>query len=119
MADLKLQLFLLAFSASFFISASHGLKKPLHRHGTLFVFGDSFFDPGNNNYINTTTDLQANFKPYGMSFFKYPTGRVSDGRLVPDFIGMSKLYFFFLKSYIEKNNCVDAKFCPFLLQLNT
>nr|GMC84552.1 GDSL esterase/lipase 1-like [Ipomoea batatas] len=57
-----------------------------HNHVALFVFGDSLFDPGNNNYINTTTDFQANFWPYGQSFFKYPTGRFSDGRLVPDFI---------------------------------
>ncbi|KAL5583405.1 hypothetical protein UlMin_015847 [Ulmus minor] len=52
----------------------------------LFVFGDSLFDPGNNNYINTTTEYQANFWPYGESFFRVPTGRFSDGRLIPDFI---------------------------------
>lgn len=53
---------------------------------SLFVFGDSLLDPGNNNYINTTTDFQANFSPYGETFFKYPTGRFSDGRLIQDFI---------------------------------
>nr|GMC84535.1 proteasome subunit beta type-4 [Ipomoea batatas] len=52
----------------------------------LFVFGDSLFDPGNNNYINTTTNFQANFPPYGESYFKHPTGRFSNGRLMPDFI---------------------------------
>ncbi|XP_006356553.1 GDSL esterase/lipase 5-like [Solanum tuberosum] len=52
----------------------------------LFVFGDSIFDPGNNNYINTTASFQANYLPYGESFFKYPTGRTSNGRLIPDFI---------------------------------
>ncbi|KAK1358555.1 GDSL esterase/lipase 1-like [Heracleum sosnowskyi] len=53
----------------------------------LFVFGDSLYDPGNNNYISTTnTDFQANFRPYGQSFFTQPTGRSSDGRLIPDFI---------------------------------
>ncbi|KAK9056538.1 hypothetical protein SSX86_023900 [Deinandra increscens subsp. villosa] len=51
----------------------------------LFVFGDSFFDPGN-NYINTTTYYQANFRPYGISYFNPPTGRFSDGRLIPDFV---------------------------------
>ncbi|KAE7998992.1 hypothetical protein FH972_003480 [Carpinus fangiana] len=55
-------------------------------HVALFIFGDSLFDAGNNNYINTSTDYQANVWPYGKTFFKYPTGRPSDGRLIPDFI---------------------------------
>lgn len=55
--------------------------------GGLFVFGDSLFDPGNNNYINTTTQFQANWWPYGESFFNPPTGRFCDGRIIPDFIG--------------------------------
>ncbi|XP_022749109.1 GDSL esterase/lipase 2-like isoform X2 [Durio zibethinus] len=55
-------------------------------HVALFIFGDSLFDAGNNNYINTTVNYQANFWPYGETFFKYPTGRFSDGRLIPDFI---------------------------------
>ncbi|XP_047342465.1 GDSL esterase/lipase 5 [Impatiens glandulifera] len=52
----------------------------------IFIFGDSFFDSGNNNYINTTTLDQANFWPYGETFFKFPTGRFSDGRHIADFI---------------------------------
>lgn len=60
----------------------------------LFVFGDSFFDPGNNNYIKTTTLDQANFWPYGETYFKYPTGRFSDGRLISDFIGIYLIFFF-------------------------
>ncbi|KAK3220613.1 hypothetical protein Dsin_014583 [Dipteronia sinensis] len=67
------------------ISQGH-LKLPKKVHVALFIFGDSYFDAGNNNYINTTADYQANFQPYGESFFKYPTGRFSDGRLVSDFI---------------------------------
>ena len=55
-------------------------------HVAMFVFGDSLYDPGNNNYINTTTSFQANFPPYGQSYFRVPTGRFSDGRLIPDFI---------------------------------
>ncbi|KAK2987357.1 hypothetical protein RJ640_023658, partial [Escallonia rubra] len=56
------------------------------KHVPLFVFGDSLFDAGNNNYINSIPALRANFWPYGETFFKYPTGRFSDGRLIPDFI---------------------------------
>ncbi|KAG4394266.1 hypothetical protein GLYMA_03G263900v4 [Glycine max] len=55
-------------------------------NAALFVFGDSIFDVGNNNYINTTADNHANFFPYGETFFKYPTGRFSDGRVIPDFV---------------------------------
>ncbi|KAK7852133.1 gdsl esterase/lipase 1 [Quercus suber] len=53
-------------------------------HVAFFIFGDSIVDVGNNNYI--TTNLQANFFPYGETFFKFPTGRASNGRLIPDFI---------------------------------
>lgn len=64
------------------------IRNPINQTPALFVFGDSVFDPGNNNYINTTTNFQENYLPYGESFFKYPTGRNSDGRLIPDFIGI-------------------------------
>ncbi|CAI0418905.1 unnamed protein product [Linum tenue] len=62
----------------------------------FFIFGDSFLDAGNNNYINTTTLDQANFPPYGRTFFNFPTGRFSDGRLLPDFIGPSLLCYLHL-----------------------
>ncbi|KAJ7963341.1 GDSL esterase/lipase [Quillaja saponaria] len=57
------------------------------QHAALFIFGDSLFDPGNNNYIKATDEgHQENYWPYGVTFFKYPTGRFSDGRIIPDFI---------------------------------
>lgn len=76
--------FLLCFTTCINLISSH---YPPENHVALFIFGDSLFDPGNNNYINTTADFRANFYPYGETFFKYPTGRFSDGRLIPDFIG--------------------------------
>lgn len=68
---------------------SHGSKFNYRsrKHVALFIFGDSFVDAGNNNYINTTALDQANFWPYGETYFKFPTGRFSDGRLISDFIG--------------------------------
>ncbi|KAM7469302.1 hypothetical protein LguiA_007485 [Lonicera macranthoides] len=52
---------------------------------SLYSFGDSFVDPGNNNYISTTA--KANFPPYGRDFVnKKSTGRFCNGRQVPDFI---------------------------------
>ncbi|KAH0904635.1 hypothetical protein HID58_044138 [Brassica napus] len=62
------------------------VKRLLTNQASLFVFGDSIFDVGNNNYINTFRAAQANFCPYGQTTFKYPTGRHSDGRLIPNFI---------------------------------
>ncbi|KAM7483937.1 hypothetical protein LguiB_008520 [Lonicera macranthoides] len=59
---------------------------PSQKPAALFLFGDSYLDVGNNNYIKTIKLDQANFWPYGESYFNYPTGRFSDGRLVSDFI---------------------------------
>ncbi|KAK3220612.1 hypothetical protein Dsin_014582 [Dipteronia sinensis] len=68
-------------------STSFGAKRSEKEEAAaLFIFGDSFVDAGNNNYINTTTLDQANFWPYGETFFRFPTGRFSDGRLISDFI---------------------------------
>ena len=78
----------LVFCAYLLIStSSRSLPHQPKKHATLFIFGDSLYDAGNNNYINTTTDYQANFWPYGETFFGYPAGRFLDGRLIPDFIG--------------------------------
>ncbi|XP_073152740.1 GDSL lipase-like [Henckelia pumila] len=58
------------------------------KHTSFFIFGDSSVDPGNNNFIDTIPENQANYKPYGQNgFFKDPTGRFSDGRIIVDFIG--------------------------------
>ncbi|KAG2270545.1 hypothetical protein Bca52824_065100 [Brassica carinata] len=49
-----------------------------------FVFGDSVFDNGNNNDLNTT--VKVHYSPYGIDFARGPTGRFSNGRNIPDFI---------------------------------
>ncbi|XP_028797203.1 GDSL esterase/lipase 4-like [Neltuma alba] len=52
----------------------------------LFVFGDSLFDVGNNNYLTSKIPFQANRFPYGQTFFNYPSGRYTDGRTIVDFV---------------------------------
>ncbi|KAJ4880538.1 GDSL esterase/lipase [Raphanus sativus] len=49
-----------------------------------FVFGDSVFDNGNNNALNTTA--KVNYLPYGIDYPEGPTGRFSNGRIIPDVI---------------------------------
>ncbi|GLT61971.1 hypothetical protein SLA2020_346410 [Shorea laevis] len=50
----------------------------------LYVFGDSFVDAGNNNYLKTKA--KADHPPYGSDFGGKATGRNTNGRLVVDFI---------------------------------
>ena len=102
MASLMFQYFCFLVLYATLVDQTHCCLGKLYlpqKHVALFIFGDSFFDAGNNNYINTTTASQANFSPYSETFFKYPTGRFSDGRLIPDFIGkiiLLHLIFFYI-----------------------
>ncbi|KAK4492114.1 hypothetical protein RD792_002911 [Penstemon davidsonii] len=51
----------------------------------ILVFGDSSVDTGNNNYINTP--FKGDHLPYGMDYpGSVPTGRFSNGKLVPDIL---------------------------------
>ncbi|KAJ0008233.1 hypothetical protein Pint_29378 [Pistacia integerrima] len=54
----------------------------------LFVFGDSLFDPGNNQSLNSSMESTGTYFPYGMTMNNKSTGRISDGLLVPDFIAL-------------------------------
>ncbi|KAL8511742.1 hypothetical protein ACS0TY_018250 [Phlomoides rotata] len=52
----------------------------------MFVFGDSLFDNGNNNNLNTRA--KVNYPPYGIDFpGGITTGRFSNGKNAPDFLG--------------------------------
>lgn len=109
MANLRLHILVLVCCASLLILECHGHPQPSKKYVALFIFGDSIYDPGNNNYINRT-GASANYWPYGMTFFKHPTGRFSDGRLISDFIGKSIWYIFLLKT----RNCCKTENIQFL-----
>ncbi|EOA18516.1 hypothetical protein CARUB_v10007069mg [Capsella rubella] len=67
------------FAAAVVAPAAHGQQVPCY-----FVFGDSVFDNGNNNALNTMA--KVNYLPYGIDFPQGPTGRFSNGRNIPDVI---------------------------------
>lgn len=65
-----------------FISSSATQLAP-----ALYVFGDLLFDSGNNNLLPTIA--RANYLPYGTNFInKSSTRRFTNGKTVPDFVGM-------------------------------
>ncbi|KAJ4719004.1 GDSL esterase/lipase [Melia azedarach] len=49
-----------------------------------FIFGDSLYDNGNNNDLDTKA--KANYPPYGIDFPAGPTGRFTNGRNTADII---------------------------------
>uniref|UniRef100_A0A8R7P927 GDSL esterase/lipase n=1 Tax=Triticum urartu TaxID=4572 RepID=A0A8R7P927_TRIUA len=59
-----------------------------HRYKSIFSFGDSFTDTGNNpvvfGWYNVFNHVMR--PPYGTTFFGRHTGRNGDGRLIIDFI---------------------------------
>ena len=58
-----------------------------------FIFGDSLYDNGNNNDLDTVA--KANYLPYGVDFRGGPTGRFTNGRTTTDIIGLLFFFFFF------------------------
>ncbi|MCO5606045.1 hypothetical protein L7F22_060232 [Adiantum nelumboides] len=55
----------------------------------MYAWGDSLTDTGNSLLYKLGIDVDApqGHLPYGQTFFHYPTGRLSDGRIVVDFLG--------------------------------
>ncbi|XWS11213.1 hypothetical protein CRYUN_Cryun38cG0065000 [Craigia yunnanensis] len=73
---------------------------------SIFSFGDSLADTGNLLQLSLSESGQLfhfDFPPYGRTFFDYPTGRCSDGRLVIDFIAEG-FRLPFLPPYFEDEN---------------
>ncbi|KAL8201992.1 hypothetical protein R6Q57_011139 [Mikania cordata] len=66
----------------------------------VLVFGDSFVDQGNNNYV--TTLGKGNYLPYGSDFMGgKPTGRFSNGKTLPDFLAEALGVKEYLPAYLD------------------
>ena len=69
------------------LAAPRAATAAAKEYAAIFNFGDSLVDAGN-LVVNGIPDYLATARlPYGQTYFGYPTGRCSDGRLVVDFIG--------------------------------
>ncbi|XP_065881918.1 GDSL esterase/lipase 6 [Euphorbia lathyris] len=84
------------------ISYNYGNGMVVVSSKAIFSFGDSILDAGNNHF-NTNCSVQADFSPYGSSFFHHPTGRFTNGRTVLDFIS-ELVGIEFQKAYLEVVN---------------
>ncbi|KQJ93477.1 hypothetical protein BRADI_3g04810v3, partial [Brachypodium distachyon] len=54
----------------------------------IFAFGDSIIDTGNFAYITGKKPFPIKQFPYGITYFKRPTGRISNGRIILDFYAL-------------------------------
>jgi len=62
----------------------------LFPYQAVINFGDSISDTGN----SVTNEPFAPNSPYGSTYFEHPAGRMSNGRLIIDFIGTFTLFLF-------------------------
>ncbi|CAI0435136.1 unnamed protein product [Linum tenue] len=72
----------LGISAALFCA---GVDSGESNPAAVYAFGDSIMDTGNNDYI--LTRARCDYPPYGRNFpGGKPTGRFSDGKIIPDLI---------------------------------
>ncbi|KAL1567802.1 GDSL esterase/lipase-like protein [Salvia divinorum] len=74
-------LWILMMAASLALEANGGATK----YTAMYVFGDSLSDAGNNKYFIGSL-AKADYLPYGIDFSGGPTGRISNGKILVDFI---------------------------------
>ncbi|KAL4585762.1 hypothetical protein LXL04_010387 [Taraxacum kok-saghyz] len=69
---------------------------------SYFIFGDASVDNGNSNVLATV--LKADYPPYGVDFPQGVTGRFTNGRTIPDFIGQLLGFDNFIPPYVNATN---------------
>ncbi|BAF19784.1 GDSL esterase/lipase At1g71250 [Oryza sativa Japonica Group] len=76
-----------AAAASFVVHGGGGATARAAAVRAVFVFGSSLVDNGNNNHLNGSGAVRADYAPYGVDFPLGATGRFSNGRNVIDALG--------------------------------
>eukprot|EP01018_Ginkgo_biloba_P006045 Gb_20605 [translate_table: standard] len=98
------------FTAFFLLLLMYNWKDRVvaQRKPVCIIFGDSLADVGNNNYLNRTL-VRADFLWYGVDYKNgmQPTGRFTNGRIVPDIIG-EEMGFPIPPPYLSPTTDVDA-----------
>ncbi|KAK2375545.1 GDSL esterase/lipase [Trifolium repens] len=74
-------LFSVTFAYSFVGNAASNVNS--FPYESIFNFGDSISDTGNEASLHPPMSSNS---PYGSTYFKHPSGRLSNGRLIIDFI---------------------------------
>ncbi|XP_050902910.1 GDSL esterase/lipase At5g45910-like [Lathyrus oleraceus] len=77
--------FLILFSLTFIFRNVLSNVNPLP-YEAIFNFGDSISDTGNEATLHPPMPINS---PYGSTYFKHPSGRLSNGRLIIDFIAQA------------------------------
>ncbi|XVF44878.1 hypothetical protein PTKIN_Ptkin02bG0158700 [Pterospermum kingtungense] len=95
---------LLVINIIIHVSSATDVVSSAKNISAIFIFGDSIFDAGNNHF-NKNCSAQADFPPYGSTFFHHPTGRFTNGRTVADFISQF-MGIGMQQPYLEAQNAV-------------
>ncbi|KAF6165392.1 hypothetical protein GIB67_018836 [Kingdonia uniflora] len=86
-SQFSLIVLIIAFFAICHVSASAAPAPAPASFKKIYAFGDSFTDTGNTRSESGPNGfMHVSNLPYGMTFFRHPTNRYSDGRLVIDFV---------------------------------
>ncbi|KAL0363444.1 UNVERIFIED_CONTAM: GDSL esterase/lipase [Sesamum calycinum] len=79
-----------AYAIITLITVASSSKSAFGCYDSIISFGDSLADTGNFLLLSPPNNPSIYGRPpYGRTFFRHPTGRASDGRLVIDFIAES------------------------------
>jgi len=79
----------------------------------IFNFGDSISDTGNVAFDYPSNDTHI---AYGSMYFNHPSGRLSNGRLIIDFIGnFTHIVFSYLNQFVLYSRNIN---CEIFMQSN-